>query len=158
MREFQGLMLRFQIVDDLLSPGKAKEALGKALERADQAIAEGRDSIHDLRSSTVLTNDLSRAVQALGDELGSQDSAQLAANPDYSTDTASNPNTQFQFYTSAPGLAMQVANQAISTVTGGPTVAISGFDGNPIPAIYAQGYGATNGGHWLPPVCAARNP
>jgi len=38
MREFQGLMLRFQILDDLLSPGKAKEVLGKALERADQAI------------------------------------------------------------------------------------------------------------------------
>lgn len=68
--------------------------------------------------------------------------------PNYSTNTATNPNTQFQFYTSAPGLAMQVANQAINnsarvwstTVTGGPTVAISGFDGNPIPAVYAQGY------------------
>jgi len=41
----------------------AKEALGKALERADQAIAEGRDSIHDLRSSAVITNDLADAVR-----------------------------------------------------------------------------------------------
>ena len=65
MREFQGLMLRFQILDDLLPPGIAKEALGKALERADQAIAEGRDSIHHLRSSTVIANDLADVVTAL---------------------------------------------------------------------------------------------
>jgi signal transduction histidine kinase len=75
LQSFQGLMLRFQIVDDLLPEGKAKEALEKALERADQAIAEGRDSIHDLRSSTVITNDLADAVRSLGDELASQDSA-----------------------------------------------------------------------------------
>jgi len=46
----------------------AKEALGKALERADQAIAEGRDSIHHLRSSTVIANDLADVVTALGDD------------------------------------------------------------------------------------------
>ena len=43
----------------------AKEALGKALERVDQAIAEGRDAVHDLRSSTVIANDLADAVTAL---------------------------------------------------------------------------------------------
>jgi signal transduction histidine kinase/streptogramin lyase len=75
LQSFQGLMLRFQVGIDLLPPGKAKEALEKALERGDQAIAEGRDSIHDLRSSTVITNDLTEAVRSLGDELASQDSA-----------------------------------------------------------------------------------
>jgi len=75
LQSFQGLMLRFQVGIDLLPPGKAKEALEQALERGDQAIAEGRDSIHDLRSSTVVTNDLAEAVRALGDELASQDSA-----------------------------------------------------------------------------------
>ena len=83
--------------------------------------------------------------------------AQLAANPDYSTDTASNPNTQFQFYMSAPGLAMELADTAINastamyptTVTGGPKVAISGYDGKPIPAIYAQGYKGPAGKHYL---------
>jgi signal transduction histidine kinase len=68
-------MLRFQVGIDLLPPGKAKEALEQALERGDQAIAEGRDSIHDLRSSTVIGHDLGTAVAALGDELASQDSA-----------------------------------------------------------------------------------
>jgi len=77
LQSFQGLMLRFQVIDDLLParPGEAKEALEKALDRADQAIAEGRDAVHDLRSSTVITNDLARAVTALGEEMASQDSA-----------------------------------------------------------------------------------
>ncbi len=83
--------------------------------------------------------------------------AQLAANPDFSTDTATNPNTQFQFYTSAPGLAMQVANTAINsgtqiwptTVSGGTGVATAGFGGNRIPAVYAQMYVAGNSRHYL---------
>jgi hypothetical protein len=74
-----------------------------------------------------------------------------------STNTAANPNTKFFFYMSAPGLAMEVANQAINsgtrlwptTVSGGPTVNIVGFDGNPIPAIYAQMYLGNNGKHYL---------
>src|ERR1039458_3601278 len=82
---------------------------------------------------------------------------QVAADPGYSTNTAINPNTQFQFYTSAPGLAMQVANLAINSgkriwptiVVGGPTVDITGFDGNPIPSVYAQAYLADNGRHHL---------
>jgi hypothetical protein len=82
---------------------------------------------------------------------------QLAQNPSYSTNTATNPQTQFQFYTSAPGLALAVANQAINgsngtwptTVTGGPFVPIHGYDGKPIPAIYAQGYQASDGSHYV---------
>ncbi|HXM39961.1 MAG TPA: hypothetical protein VN924_01850 [Bryobacteraceae bacterium] len=83
--------------------------------------------------------------------------AQIAENPNYSTNTATNPNTQFQFYHSAPGLAMQVANTAINsgtqiwptTVSGGSTVASSGFNGSRIPAVYAQTYIAASGRHYL---------
>ena len=83
--------------------------------------------------------------------------AQLAQNANFSTNTATNPNTQFQFYTSAPGLALEVANQAINnstaiwptTVTGGPYVPILGYDGKDIPAIYAQGYQGTDGSHYV---------
>ncbi len=83
--------------------------------------------------------------------------AQVAANPNFSTNTATDPNTQFQFYTSAPGLALEVANQAINsstqvwstTVTGGSTVPILGYDGNPIPAVYAQAYLGNDGSHYL---------
>lgn len=82
---------------------------------------------------------------------------QVAANPNFSTNTATDPNTQFQFYTSAPGLALEVANQAINnstqiwptTVTGGPLVAIQGYDGKPIPAVYAQAYQGKFGGHYV---------
>jgi signal transduction histidine kinase/ligand-binding sensor domain-containing protein len=75
LQSFQGLMLRLQAGVDQLPPGKAKEAIEKALERGDQAIAEGRDSIHDLRSSTIVGNDLAAAVAAIGDEMASADSA-----------------------------------------------------------------------------------
>jgi signal transduction histidine kinase len=75
LQSFQGLMLRFQVVDELLPPGKAKEELEKTLERADQAIAEGRRAVHDLRSSTEIADDLAPAIRALGDELTSVGSA-----------------------------------------------------------------------------------
>ena len=78
---------------------------------------------------------------------------QVAADPSYATNTALNPDTQFQFFTSAPGVAMEIANQVINssehlwptTVTGGPVVGIAGFDGQPIPAIYAQAYRGHSG-------------
>jgi signal transduction histidine kinase len=71
LQSFQGLMLHFQTVSDQLPPGHAKEALEKALDRADQAIAEGRDAIQNLRSSTTATNDLAHAMSGLGDEFAS---------------------------------------------------------------------------------------
>jgi signal transduction histidine kinase len=74
LQSFQGLMLRLQVVDDLLPQGKAKEQLEQSLERADQAIAEGRSAVYDLRSSAITTNDLAQAVRALGEELATQDS------------------------------------------------------------------------------------
>lgn len=70
LQSFQGLMLHFQAVDDMLPPGQAKDALEKALDRADRAIVEGRDAIQNLRSSTTITNELAQALAALGEELG----------------------------------------------------------------------------------------
>jgi signal transduction histidine kinase/streptogramin lyase len=74
LQSFQGLMLRLQVVDELLPPGRAKEQLEQTLERADQAIVEGRSAVHDLRSSATTTNDLAQAVRAVGDELASEGS------------------------------------------------------------------------------------
>jgi signal transduction histidine kinase len=39
------------------------------MERADEAIAEGRSAVYDLRLSATVTNDLSEAVEAAGKEL-----------------------------------------------------------------------------------------
>jgi len=70
LQSFQGLMLHFQAVYDMLPPGQAKVALEKALDRADGAIVEGRDAIQNLRSSTTATNELAQALATLGEELG----------------------------------------------------------------------------------------
>jgi len=69
LQSVQGLMLHLQVVDDMLPPGEAKEELEHTLERADQAIAEGRSAVYDLRSSTTTTNDLPEALNAAGAEL-----------------------------------------------------------------------------------------
>jgi len=68
LQSFQGLMLRLQVVDDLLPPGEAKEELDQSLERADQAIAEGRRAVYDLRSTNTTANDLKEALRAAADK------------------------------------------------------------------------------------------
>jgi signal transduction histidine kinase/ligand-binding sensor domain-containing protein len=73
LQSFQGLMLRLQLVQELLPDGKGKQELEKTLERGEQAIVEGRNAVQDLRSSTTTTDDLAQAVTALGDELAHDD-------------------------------------------------------------------------------------
>jgi signal transduction histidine kinase/ligand-binding sensor domain-containing protein len=75
LQTFQGLIFRFQAVNDLLPEGKAKHQLEHALQRADEAMREGRSTVYDLRSSASTTNDLAQAVRALGAELATEDSA-----------------------------------------------------------------------------------
>jgi signal transduction histidine kinase len=71
IQSFHGLLLRFHTVSQLLpaQPAKAKESLDSAIERAAQAITEGRDAVQGLRESTVETNDLARSVNTIGEEL-----------------------------------------------------------------------------------------
>jgi signal transduction histidine kinase/ligand-binding sensor domain-containing protein len=71
LQSFHGLMLRLQAVEDLLPAGRAKQELERTLERADQAIAEGRNAIYALRSAATTTNDLAQALRAVGDEVTS---------------------------------------------------------------------------------------
>ncbi|HMD98431.1 MAG TPA: two-component regulator propeller domain-containing protein [Terriglobia bacterium] len=81
LQSFQGLMLRFQTVVELLPgrPLEAKQALEVALERADEAIGEGRDAVHELRSSRLVGNDLVQAVTAIGEEFAANDASGHAA-------------------------------------------------------------------------------
>ena len=71
LQSFQGVLLRFQSARGLLpaDPAKAVEELDGALERAEQAIVEGRDAIQNLRSSTTMSNELVQAIAALAEEL-----------------------------------------------------------------------------------------
>lgn len=70
LQSFQGLLLRFQTASNLLPnrTEEAKQKLDGAIEHAAQAITEGRDAVHDLRSSAALGNDLSAALTALAKE------------------------------------------------------------------------------------------
>jgi len=74
LQGFQGLMFRLQAVRDLLPgrPAEAIQALDIALERGDKAIAEGRDTVSDLREPIVSGKDILQALSALGEELGLQ--------------------------------------------------------------------------------------
>jgi ligand-binding sensor domain-containing protein/signal transduction histidine kinase len=81
LQSFHGLLPRFQAAHNLL-PGRAVDArqvLQTALDDAAQAITEARDAVQDLRSSTTVTNDLAKAIEALGEELSAY---QTSANGD----------------------------------------------------------------------------
>ncbi len=69
LQGFQGLMLRLQAIDESLPEGEIKNELERTLDRGDQVVAESRKTVHDLRLSTVVTNDLARAVRTMGEEL-----------------------------------------------------------------------------------------
>jgi signal transduction histidine kinase len=69
------LLFLLRSVRDLLpgrTPAEAIEALDVALERGDKVIVEGRDTISDLRQSTVGDSDIAQALTALGEELAAQ--------------------------------------------------------------------------------------
>jgi ligand-binding sensor domain-containing protein/signal transduction histidine kinase len=71
LQSFHGLLLRFQIVSHLLPerPVEAKEQLDRTIDRAANAITEGRDAVQGLREATVQSYDLAPALNALGEEL-----------------------------------------------------------------------------------------
>jgi signal transduction histidine kinase len=71
LQSFQGVLLKFHAVTYLIPehPAEAQKTMETAIEQARQAIAEGRDAVQGLRSSTVVSNDLARAIGTLGEEL-----------------------------------------------------------------------------------------
>jgi len=73
LQSFQGLLFRFQAVRYQLpdQPERASDALDSALIAADQAIAEGRGAIQELRSGPFREGDLEQMLLATGRELAS---------------------------------------------------------------------------------------
>ncbi|MGC2615389.1 MAG: ATP-binding protein, partial [Terracidiphilus sp.] len=71
LQSFQGLMLRFEIVSQLIPDSliEVKKELDTAMKQAADAITEGRDAVQGLRASTVQMNDLAHAINTLGEEL-----------------------------------------------------------------------------------------
>jgi len=74
LQSFQGLMLRFQAVDEMLParPMDAKKVLESALNRGDQAISEGRDAITGIRACTPANQDLTKSITALMTNFGEE--------------------------------------------------------------------------------------
>ena len=70
LQSFQGVLLKFHAVTYLLTnQPEAEKSLEAVIDQARQAITEGRDTVHGLRSSTVPANDLARALSVLAEEL-----------------------------------------------------------------------------------------
>jgi PAS domain S-box-containing protein len=71
LQSFNGLMLRFQVVRDMLParPEEALQALDGVLIMADQAITESRDAIQNLRSEAAAPLDLAHSLTIMGQEL-----------------------------------------------------------------------------------------
>jgi signal transduction histidine kinase len=82
LQSFQGLLLRFQTVSDLLStrPAEAKKILASAIEQAASAITEGREAVQGLRTSVEEPNDLVAAIGTLGKELAADSATNHAAS------------------------------------------------------------------------------
>jgi PAS domain S-box-containing protein len=78
LQSFQGVLMKLSAVTYLLPdrPAEAQKTLETSIEQARQAITEGRDAVQALRSSTVVTNDLARAIGSLGEELGADQTGQ----------------------------------------------------------------------------------
>lgn len=67
LQSFQGLILRFQMAYEtvLSDPADAKECLERALDRADQVIAESRKVIQGIRSISSAGHDLTNSLNAM---------------------------------------------------------------------------------------------
>jgi ligand-binding sensor domain-containing protein/signal transduction histidine kinase len=71
LQSFNALLLRLQTVSNVLParPDEARRRIDSAIEQASQAIVEGRDAVHELRSNASTTTDLDRAVSDFAREL-----------------------------------------------------------------------------------------
>jgi ligand-binding sensor domain-containing protein/signal transduction histidine kinase len=79
LQSFQAALMKFHAVTYLLDrPAEAQKRLESAIQEARNAITEGRDAVQGLRSSTVVTNDLARAITTVGEQLAAH---QTGENP-----------------------------------------------------------------------------
>jgi signal transduction histidine kinase/ligand-binding sensor domain-containing protein len=73
LQSVQGLVLRFRVaVTSLSNQDPVRSMMEHTLDRADEVLAEGRDRVKDLRSSSTSDLDLCRELATLGEELSKQ--------------------------------------------------------------------------------------
>jgi len=71
LQSFQGVLLKFTAITYLFPdrPAEAHRTLKTVIEQARAAIAEGRDAVQGLRSSSAISHDLAGAISTVGEEL-----------------------------------------------------------------------------------------
>ena len=74
LQSIQGLMLKLDAVTYLIRsrPDEAERVLDGIIAQTQAAVVEGREAVHDLRSSTTITNELAEALRDAGDELAAE--------------------------------------------------------------------------------------
>lgn len=86
LQSFQGLMLRFQTAVNLLPgrPSDAKNVLEEALDRADDALAESRNAIQNIRAPLSKSTNLSESINGLMVDLAREYANRSDHRPTYS--------------------------------------------------------------------------
>ncbi len=71
LQSFQGVLLVFQAVANLLParPDEAKQRIERGIDQASDAITEGREAVHELRSGGLSTLDLGEAISKFAKDL-----------------------------------------------------------------------------------------
>ena len=79
LQTFQAALIHMQAAYNMFSrrSGNAMETLQQAITISEGAIAEGRDAIQSMRSSTLIQNDLARALRAAGNQMAAEGSAKF---------------------------------------------------------------------------------
>jgi signal transduction histidine kinase len=83
LQSFQGVLLKFHAVTFMMTGRpEVQKKLEDAIEQARTAIAEGRDAVQGLRTSTLVSNDLANSISIVGDGLMAEQPAGQA--PEFS--------------------------------------------------------------------------
>jgi signal transduction histidine kinase/ligand-binding sensor domain-containing protein len=93
LQSFNGLLLRFQAVSNLLParPDEAKRRLDGAIEQASEAITEGRDAVHILRAGGLSPIDLSQAMTSFANELLSGSPSEITPSTEVQVEGTARP-------------------------------------------------------------------
>jgi signal transduction histidine kinase len=80
LQSFQAVLMKFHTVTYLLDrPAEAQKRLESTIEEATQAMKEGRDAVQGMRSSTVVTNDLARAIATVVEQFAADQTGRNSA-------------------------------------------------------------------------------
>jgi len=79
LQTFHGLLPQFQAARNIcrMRPEEAEQLLDSALDQADAAIAEGREAIQNMRSSTEISSDLAQSLGKVAKEFESENCARF---------------------------------------------------------------------------------